>query len=307
MTNFARTINDFATFQNRIHANAFLRKVNDELVQTGQAFLAFRNDEATIYYHGNQLCNLTAASNYTPTIYNHYLPIIRSRTLRDTRLKGNYSEREWRDASKITALSFEDVFDEILDNIVKEQSPESLQTSRFYRFSPLNQKENHEIVLLDVESAFSFAGEKTDRIDLVFYHTIERRLMFVEVKRLSDSRLYDKENAQGQIIKSAEIIEQLTRYRNRLVNERQQVNAQYNNVISYYNTLSGRNLPLVIEDSEPLLGLLLVEFTRSAKDQINKKFVQDLLKKKEFKMYAIGNTSNMTQDSTLAAIYKSFK
>lgn len=304
MSNFTREISNLGMLKNILNTNGFLRKVNNELIQNGRAFLAFRNDEATIYYNGNQLCNLSASNGYAPTIYNHYLPITRSRTLAGLQQKEAYSAEKWRGHIGQAGLSFEDVIYEILDNLKKEESPESLQASRFYRFSPLNQSESHEIVLLDIEAAFSYTGEKTDRIDLVFYHTVERRLMFVEVKRLSDSRLYEKTDAHGKIIKQAEVIDQLSRYQKRLGDEVQNTNEQYNNVINYYNAFSGKNLPFIIQDSKPLLGLLLVEFSRS--DLKVKGEVQDLVKKNKLKMYAIGNTSNLT-DSTLTAIYKSLK
>lgn len=124
--------------------------------------------------------------------------------------------------------------------------------------------------------------------------------MFVEVKRLSDSRLYAKGAAP------AEVMNQLKQYKKRLTAETQQINSQYNNVIDYYNALSGGNLPHIPQESEPLLGLLLVEFTRSKKDTANKKAVQDMMNQTSFKMYSIGNTSSVT-DATLAAIYKSIK
>lgn len=85
--------------------------------------------------------------------------------------------------------------------------------------------------------------------------------MFVEVKRLSDPRLDPK----GK--ESADVIDQLTRYQRRLKTEEQQITSQYNNTIDYYNTLSKGNLPHVSPALPPLLGLLLVEFNRSAINQ----------------------------------------
>lgn len=300
MSNFSRSISNFEMLKSQLFSKDFLKKVDEGLIQTGKAFLAFRNEEATIYYNGNQLCNLAASNEYEPTIYNHYLPITRSKTICGFRKKEAYSVEQWRNDIGNPNLSFGDVLPEIKDNLEKEESPESLQASRFYRFSPLNRCENHEIVLLDIEAAFSYTGEKTDRIDLVFYHATDRRLMFVEVKRLSDSRLYAKGAAP------AEVMNQLKQYKKRLTAETQQINSQYNNVIDYYNALSGGNLPHIPQESEPLLGLLLVEFTRSKKDTANKKAVQDMMNQASFKMYSIGNTSSVT-DATLTAIYKSIK
>lgn len=127
--------------------------------------------------------------------------------------------------------------------------------------------------------------------------------MFVEVKRLSDPRLYPKG------ANSAEVISQLTRYERRLKTEAQQITSQYNNTIDYYNTLSEGNLPHVSPELPPLLGLLLVEFNRSAIKQKNE--VQEMIKHNGkhngFKSYAIGDTSNVTEVSTIAAIYKALK
>ena len=126
--------------------------------------------------------------------------------------------------------------------------------------------------------------------------------MFVEVKRLSDPRVDPK----GK--ESADVIDQLKRYKDRLKTEAQQITSQYNNTIDYYNTLSEGNLPHVSPALPPLLGLLLVEFNRSAIKQ--KKEVQEmikLIKHNGFKLYAIGDTSNVTEVSTIAAIYKALK
>lgn len=300
MSNFTRRISDFSGFKERMGADPFLHKIDEELLRRGRAFLAFRNDEATIYYNGNQLCNLSGAVGYLPSVYNHYLPLLRSKTLRKELRKENLQEKAWLEACGLGNFSFSSVYDEILDNIKKEESPESVQASRFYRFSPLNQAEDHDIILLDVEAAFSFTGEKTDRIDLVFYHKKNRQLMFVEVKRLSDDRLYPKVDARGS--KPAEVLGQLTRYRKRCQDEAHIINAEYNKVIAYYNELSGGNMEPLETTSQPLLGLLLVEFTRSARDQENKKQVQSMLKEAGFKYYAVGDTASVTP-ATLTAIY----
>ena len=305
-SNFRRNITDFTSFENQLQNNDFLQIVYRDYVQQGTAMLTFRDEEATIYYHGNQLCNLKAAPqqsvSFLPTIYNRYLPLLRSQVI-STNLKAeNYLESTWLEKAKISGYSYSSVLPEILDNINKDSSPESTQVSRFYKFSPLNCTKNSEILLLDVEAAFSCTGEKTDRIDAVFYHTGKRRLMFVEVKRLSDSRVQEKKGAQ------AEVIQQMKGYQDTIRNEKTNIIAQYNCVIDYYNKLSKskKQIP-AIADVEPLLGLLLVEFTSSQKDQEKKKAVISTLKQENFNVYAIGNTNHMTEESTLAAIYSKFE
>ena len=305
-SNFRRNITDFTSFENQLQNNDFLQIEYRDYVQQGTAMLTFRDEEATIYYHGNQLCNLKAAPqqsvSFLPTIYNRYLPLLRSQVI-STNLKAeNYLESTWLEKAKISGYSYSSVLPEILDNINKDSSPESTQVSRFYKFSPLNCRNNSEILLLDVEAAFSCTGEKTDRIDAVFYHTGKRRLMFVEVKRLSDSRVQEKKGAQ------AEVIQQMKGYQDTIRNEKTNIIAQYNCVIDYYNKLSKskKQIP-AIADVEPLLGLLLVEFTSSQKDQEKKKAVISTLKQENFNVYAIGNTNHMTEESTLAAIYSKFE
>lgn len=310
MSNFTRKITDFSALKNSLENNSFMQKIDEELIRKGQAFLAFRNNETTVYYNGNQLFNSTEKNSYSPSVYNHYLPLMRSQTLRNECRKETFLEDAWLKETKLNNSSFLSIYDEILDNIEKEESPESLQASRFYQFSPLNENLDHEIVLLDVEAAFAESKQPneqnqtnkqpTDRIDLVFYHTVKRQLMFIEVKRLSDDRLKEKSNAP------AEVIAQLTRYSERCKKETAIISKEYNNVIEYYNKLSKKNMPLINEDSRPLLGLLLVEFTRSTKDKNAKKDVEEILKTNNFKWYAIGNTSNVTS-STLTAIYNAIK
>lgn len=308
-SNFSRYIKNFADFKNALDKN-FLSEINRHLLVHGKALLVFRDEEATIYYHGNQLCNLPAKKRkvdpFTPTVYDRYLPLCRSKVLNAKKAKNlkakNLNEREWLNAAGIDGKTFAEVLPEICDNIEKDSSPESTQASRFYRFSPLNLAEDHEIVLLDIEAAFAYPGEQTKRIDLVFYNTAERRLMFVEVKRLSDSRL-----PKDKLDTSAKIFKQLNSYQDTLQNGKDNIIAQYNNVIEYYNALRSKKPLPSIADADPLLGLLLVEYTSSKKDQDKKKTVQEMTKSNGYKMYAIGNTSNMTKDSTVQKIYNALK
>ena len=53
---------------------------------------------------------------------------------------------------------------------------------------------------------------------------------------------------------------------------------------------------------DPLLGLLLVEFTSQKKDKEQKKKAEEILAKNEMGIYSIGNAENV-KDETLAKIY----
>ena len=301
-SNFARYMKDISELKTQITQNSFLKKVNDTLIQTGKALLTFRNDTATIYYEGRQLCTMPfkgpgkLSSPYTPTIYNYYLPLIRSQILAGDTKKENYSETTYQTKTN-GYCSFTSVLPEILDNMDKERDDEAYQVSGLYKFSPVVEKNHSTVIFLDIEAAFSQTGKKTDRIDLVLYNTAEKQLIFVEVKRLSDSRLYP----DAKTGEPAEIFKQLSGYRKRLSDEKEIIIQAYNKVIEYYNELSEstEKIPLMDTDHapDPLLGLLVVECTnteRYQRDEAAEKFKElcSIIEKNNFKMYTYGNIKN---------------
>lgn len=307
-SNFMREIKDFPELEKQLKDNAFLQILDSALLQTGRALLTFRKNAATIYYKGRQLCTmqhkLKNEPMYAPTIYNHYLPIIRTETLNKNKAKTNYSETQYLSENKGNH-TFVSVLPEILDNLEKEVDDEAYQVSAFYRFSPLIKQYNTTVVLLDIEAAFAETGEKTDRIDMVLYHTVKRQLIFVEVKRLSDKRLYVQPGS-GE----PEIIEQMKRYKKRITDEKDKIKAQYDRVIENYNQLSGKNLQ-PIGDGEYLLGLLVVECSEvECFERIRASAAfQDLctsLEANDIKMHTYGQTKNATP-GTLLSIYNTFK
>lgn len=304
-SNFNREISELGELQDQLtKTNTVLQVIYQPFIQTGRALLTFRKDTATIYYKGRQLCNmqyrLKGELPYTPTIYNHFLPVIRSKTLSGCAEKKNYSERQYQQETQGNS-TFVSILPEILDNIEKDMDDEAFQVSAFYRFSPMVSGNNSDVILLDIEAAFAEHGKKTDRIDMVLYHTKEQQLIFVEVKRLSDGRLYVKPGSTDP----AEIIGQMNDYKLRLSNEKVQIKEQYNHVIDQYNRLAGKNIPL-IGDKDHLLGLLVVECTKEAcfkkADAFPKKEAAD---NSDIKVYNYGQTKNMTA-GTLLNIYKAF-
>lgn len=307
-SNFKREMQDFSELKKQLNDNAFLQVIYSALLQTGRALLTFRKDVATVYYKGRQLCTMQRKSKdeqmYIPTIYNHYLPIIRTETLNKNKAKTTYSETQYLSENKGNH-TFVSVLPEILDNLEKEVDDEAYQVSAFYRFSPLVKQNSATVVLLDSEAAFAETGEKTDRIDMVLYHTVKRQLIFVEVKRLSDKRLYVQPGSS-----EAEIIEQMKRYKKRITDEKDKIKAQYDRVIEYYNQLSGKNLQ-PIGDGEHLLGLLVVECSEVECFDRNRASAafQDLctsLEANDIKMHTYGQAKNATP-GTLLSIYNTFK
>lgn len=291
-SNFSRHIENLAELEKAI-SQGFLSEINRHLLVSGEALLVFRNEEATIYYHGNQLCNLSAKKSkvdpFTPTVSEKYLPLCRSKVLKKAKEAKNLNEREWLDAAGIDGKTFAEVLPEICDNIEKLSSPEDTQASRFYHFSPLNCFQNSPLVLLDAEAAFAKSDEK-NRIDLVFYHIDDRRLVFVEVKRLHDKRWGNKDR-----LDFTKVIGQMGRYRKLLKINEEIVTTQYNKAIEYYNSLSGRQMPL-IGDKKPILGLLLVEHSKNEEDLKKIENIQQALAEVGFGVSDIGNTESILKD-----------
>lgn len=315
-SNFKREIRDIDKLKFQLSQNTFLSKVEKELIQSGRAFLAFRNNNATLYYEGRQLCDLPQKLHvredggtlyFPPRIYNHYLPVIRSKTLTGAKKVGCL-EATYCNKTK-GLLDFTSVLPEILDNMDKERDPEAYQVSNFYRFSPMVQKNCSTVILLDIEATFDILGEKRQRIDMVLYNTEERRLLFVEVKRLPDKRLYSNPSTH----EPAEILSQLKGYQKTIAIKKDQIIEQYNKVIQYYNYLANKNVPCMNPHTaeDPLLGLLVVECTsveQSNPAQASNDFKQLCadIQREGYKMYLYGNTKNATP-GTLLAIYQTFK
>lgn len=243
---------DVSKLKAQIKANPFLSLIYQGYVCGGQAFLAFRNNEATFYYHGKQLCNMRDGRNFDPTVNKAFLPL---RTMIGG--GGQYiSEKEWREKTNLSC-GYSTVLAEILENIEHRQDPESLQVSYLYKFSPLCSQCGSDVILLDIEAAFAESGvPDRDRIDVVLYDKSRRQLLFAEVKRLSDARLQKGGRLQS------EIVTQMAGYRSILDREKPAVIEQYNRVIAYYSQLAQTAIPPVDAEKDILLGLWITEYVR---------------------------------------------
>jgi hypothetical protein len=70
--------------------------------------------------------------------------------------------------------------------------------------------------VLDQEIAFQAPGEKRDKIDICHYDTAIRKIVFVEVKRVDDARLFKPEGRP-------EVLDQLAAYGRRIVGNRSEL------------------------------------------------------------------------------------
>ena len=268
----------------KIKTDPFLSCIYQDYVCNGQAFLAFRNDEATFYYHGKQLCNMRDSKDFEPTINKAFLPL---RTVISG--GGQYiSEKEWQEKTNLSCGYVAGLV-EILENIEHRQDPESLQVSSLYKFSPLCRQCSSDMILLDIEAAFAESGiPDRDRIDVVMYSKSRRQLLFAEVKRLSDVRLQKGGELQS------EIVTQMDSYRKILNKEKSNIIEQYNRVIEYYSKLAQVAIPLIDGEKDILLGLWITEYVRD-----NKSRIEDLRQQidAKFPVTDIGQMSNLTAAS----------
>lgn len=289
MSNFTRKINNVENLISKIEENDFLKEAKKRII-SNEVMLTFRNTEATLYFKGRQLCNMKENKNFEPAIYGKYLPIIRSIESDNTKESDNekcYSENEYQEklSEKLQCnakIKFTDVLPEIFDYLDFESDDEASFAANLYKFSPFNADK---IILLDIEAAFAESGESTDRIDLVFYHTEKKRLLFIELKRLNDER-----------IKNMEVIEQMKRYKTRIENEKDLINQQYNNVIDYFNKFCNKNIPH-IENKTPLLALLVTEYNKTGERSEKMKTIKQQCKENNIVFLSIGNTENVSENT----------
>ena len=295
MSNFTRKIINVENLISKFEENDFLKEAKKRII-SNKVMLTFRNKEATLYYKGRQLCNMKENNNFEPLIYGKFLPIIRS--IKNDNKKC-YSENEYREklSEKIQCnakIKFPDVLPEIYDYLDFESDKEASFAAELYKFSPFNADK---IILLDIEAAFAESEESTDRIDLVFYHTEEKRLLFIELKRLKDKRFKDIENNVNN-----EVIEQMKRYKTRITNEKDLINQQYNNVIDYFNKFCNKNIPH-IENKTPLLALLVTEYNKAEERSEKMKSIKQLCEENNIGFSQRGDT-NLEKDATLEKWFK---
>lgn len=289
MSNFTRKIINVENLISKFEENDFLKEAKKRII-SNQVMLTFRNKEATLYFKGRQLCKMEENKNFEPSIYGKFLPIIRSIESDNEKC---YSENEYREklSEKIQCnakIKFTDVLPEIYDYLDFESDKEASFAAELYKFSPFNADK---IILLDIEAAFAESGESTDRIDLVFYHTEEKRLLFIELKRLNDDRINNRE-----------VIEQMKRYKTRITNEKDLINQQYNNVIDYFNKFCNKNIPH-IENKTPLLTLLVTEYNKAEERSEKMKSIKQLCEENNIGFSQRGDT-NLEKDATLEKWFK---
>jgi len=281
--------------------DSFLNEVYTNNVSSGDVLLAIRPyDRVTAYYMGCQFFTIKLINKHPdPHFYRAYLPVVRSDVLRERKNSARVSSKKPVDKYPMTesdwqkeignGLKLSRVLPEILDNLNKDSRPEGCQVSYLYKYSPLVANNPSDIVLLDIEAEFSQSGTgKSDRVDVVLFHTLKKQLLFLEVKRLSDARLQKNGNVQLAVTR------QLSRYQTIINDQADNIIEQYNHVIDTYNVINAsvRQTPHIGPAFEIKLGLLVVDYSR--KDLGSLKVIKAQSAMQNAKTVAIGHAKNVT-------------
>lgn len=192
-------------------------------ILNGKVFPAIRNNSIQFYYKGGLLFKYDKNGFQT-----HYKYLINNDWLENNKYIINNDGEEIKE-NNLIIKNFVEGYDSIKKTLDKYAKPEATLTSEFYKKSIFKKDVKGDNLLIDIEAAFEkqaeevdecdvpVTGEKsrvgTDRIDVVFLDKKAKRVIFCEVKRFDDERIYSKNS------KEAEVIGQLKRYKQQIDNK----------------------------------------------------------------------------------------
>ncbi len=132
-----------------------------------------------------------------------------------------------------------------------------------------------DIIILDIEASFlsldsdSKKSKTQDRIDLLLYHTGERRLRYYEAKHYSNKELWRAEGSLPPVVK------QIERYNQQIQKSKEQIIKAYGDYIDIINTLFDLEYEKPI-DVEPCASLIVFGFDKDQRDgRLNKLLIED--------------------------------
>ena len=190
------------------------------------------------------------------------------------------------------------VYERIKENCALYAGDEAESVSRLYnRYSCAKKKQEHEIVVLDIEVSFRNLNDdrpdgdrkrsRQDRIDLLLFNTRTGKLRFFEAK------LYTNGEVRAETRSKPPVLKQMKRYREQLGTEKQreQILTQYKNHVSVMNCLFETDLPTPTSiDPEP--GLYVFGFDKDQKLGRLKRNL-DTLYAAGIRVYAKGDPKNV--------------
>lgn len=188
-----------------------------------------RDDSVTVYYRGGALLRNLKVLNGTllAAVHPKFVPMPNVETRTYVRLSGT-ADQGLAFLDPIAPLSigaaeasvleaYKDVMDQVLHSFPEGRIVQAICTRR-------------ESQIVDQEIAFQESDESRDKIDLCHFDDELRKLVFVEVKRIDDRRLFCPENRP-------EIIDQLQAYCDRLRSNRDVILTLYRQVVGWKREL----------------------------------------------------------------------
>lgn len=243
-------------------------------------FPAIRDNELHFYYKGGRLFKYAKNRFISHIKYAFVCP--------DCQKNGDINESALEKIERIT--KFTDGYERIKENCAKynEDSESEYVARLFKKYSVINNNPKDDIVLLDIEAAFSNKESKTqDRFDIVLLNTKTNVLKVVEAK------LYENPELHPSSASNPKVIEQIQRYEKKIKEKKDEIINAYSKYIQIMNDLFGTNINSKITLDEKV-GLLYFCFNDATKKSETFKSLESLFKTElpQNKIYPVGNTKD---------------
>jgi hypothetical protein len=290
MSEFTRTLSDELIEQLK-QTKLFEEKLKPD-IESGNVFPAIRGGLIEFYYKGNLLFK------YSKNGFE-----ANSKFLINTKSKQKYIKNDGETAIKSDGLiieNFYDGYDSIKQTINVYAKPEATLTSGFYEQNSFFKKDSTaEAFLIDIEAAFSPSKEDSDefddpseentnRIDTVFFDTVNNQIIFCEVKRFDDPRY----KTSPKTDKAPKVIKQLYGYNKQIAKKAKKITQAYNNVFEIYHKLLGTKV-YKVEKIYPQTLLFVAGFT-SLYEKSVKEAAQRIETQPDMKVFPSGSVTDKT-------------
>jgi hypothetical protein len=303
-------------FREKLLKDIFNVKVKDKngrCKPIDKVFPAIRDGYIDFYYKGGRLFEFTDKGEFKTNVKYGFVPS-------DEIIKGytdiSIEELKSKELSKVT--DFIDGYKNIKERcaLYNKALESAFVAKLFDNYSYVTSTED--IVLLDIEAAFSKQDEKAkkkqDRPDIVLYHKKKQLIKFVEAKLYSNNELsssieidiVDEGDNVTETIKVPKVIKQIHGYEKQIKAHKTEIKNAYTKYIKTVNDLFGLNLPYDKIEICEKVGLIF--FNYSGADEVSDRYKQirekleDALDDKR-NVYPIGDTDG----AKLKKLFRNFE
>ena len=180
----------------------------DNLVSDRDIYIDIRkNNKINAYVNGGSIINLSGVKKYTAEIHYEYIPLQKEK---------NYLAYEFKDekiyipkTKQIQLDNFSPASLQMIKKRIRKFYPNSSEKGIQGAYVTKNNNKNNNIgFFLDTEFQFSVRDGSDGRVDLVWVDLEKKKIALVELKTMSDGRLFDGNNTETESIDI-----QLSKYR----------------------------------------------------------------------------------------------